>query len=36
VLAVYLCAMLAVYARAVGHASLERESLAGLERALEE
>ena len=36
VLAVYLCAMLAVYARAVGHASLERESLAGLERAVEE
>ena len=36
VLAVYLCAILALYARSVGHASLERESLAGLERALEE
>ncbi len=34
VLAVYLSAMLAIYARSVGHASLERESLAGLERAL--
>ena len=34
VLAVYLCAVLAIYARSVGHASLERESLAGLERAL--
>ena len=36
VLAVYLCAMLGVYARSVGHASLERESLAGLERAVEQ
>jgi len=36
VLAVYLCAMLALYGRSVGHASLERESLAGLERAVEE
>lgn len=36
VLAVYLSAMLAIYARSVGHASLERESLAGLERAVEE
>jgi len=34
VLAVYLCALLAHYARSVGRASLERESLAGLERAL--
>jgi len=34
VLALYLCAMLALYARSVGYASLERESLAGLERAL--
>ena len=34
VLAIYLCAMLAIYARSVGHASLERESLGGLERAL--
>jgi len=34
VLAVYLCAMLALYARSVGYASLECESLAGLERAL--
>lgn len=34
VLAVYLSAMLAIYARSVGHASLERESLGGLERAL--
>jgi aminoglycoside phosphotransferase (APT) family kinase protein len=36
VLAVYLSAMLAVYARSVGHASLEQASLAGLERAVEE
>ncbi len=36
VLAVYLCAVLAIYARSVGHASLEDESLAGLERAVEE
>lgn len=35
VLAVFLCATLAIYARSVGHASLERESLAGLDRALE-
>jgi len=34
VLAVFLCAMLAVYARSVGHASLERECVAGLERTL--
>lgn len=33
-LAVGLCAMLAKYARAVGYANLEREALAGLERAL--
>ena len=36
VLAVYLCAMLALYARSVRRASLERESLAGLERAFDE
>ena len=35
VLAVYLCATLALYARSVGRASLERESLAGLGRAIE-
>jgi aminoglycoside phosphotransferase (APT) family kinase protein len=35
VLAVYLCAMLALYGSSVAHASLARESLAGLERALE-
>ena len=34
VLAVSLCAMLAKYARAVGHANLEREALAGIGRAL--
>lgn len=34
VLAVRLCAMLAHYARSVGYASLEREALAGFERAL--
>jgi len=34
VLAVYLCAMLALYARSIRHASLERETLAGLERTL--
>jgi len=34
VLAVHLCAVLALYARSVGRASLERESLAGLARAL--
>ena len=33
-LALNLCSMLALYARDVGHASLERESLAGLERTL--
>ena len=34
VLAVRLCAMLAKYARSVGYASLEREALAGVGRAL--
>jgi aminoglycoside phosphotransferase (APT) family kinase protein len=34
VLALYLCAMLALYARDVGYAALERECLAGLERTL--
>ena len=34
VLALNLCSMLALYARDVGNASLERESLAGLERTL--
>jgi aminoglycoside phosphotransferase (APT) family kinase protein len=36
VLAVRLCAVLARYARSVGYASLEREALAGFERALGE
>lgn len=34
VLSVSLCAMLAKYARSVGYANLEREALAGVERAL--
>lgn len=34
VLAIFLSALLAAYAHDVGHASLERESLAGLDRAL--
>lgn len=34
VLAIRLCAMLALYARSVGYANLERESLSGIERAL--
>jgi aminoglycoside phosphotransferase (APT) family kinase protein len=34
VFAVGICVMLALYARSVGFASLERESLAGLERAV--
>ena len=33
-LALYFCAMLAAYARSVGNANLERESVAGLERTL--
>jgi aminoglycoside phosphotransferase (APT) family kinase protein len=36
VLALFLGLTLAIYARSVGHAPLERESLAGLDRALEE
>ena len=36
VLALFLGLTLALYARSVGHVSLERESLAGLERALQE
>jgi aminoglycoside phosphotransferase (APT) family kinase protein len=34
VLALFLCAILALYARDVGNASLEREALAGLDRTL--
>ena len=34
VLALFLCLTLALYARDVGNASLERECLAGLERTL--